>query len=293
VRAVYGVVLLVLAQGMAACNSSRSSIPIAPTQAVPEPVSQGAVPSTGIWVNGNVYDGVFRPVAGAVVEVLDGPQAGLSATADASGQFTLRGNFDDTTRFRASKEGYVDSAGTLVPRCATCSGARYIYLVLGVPAPPVEIAGAYSLTLVADSTCTDLPSELRTRTYNATITPVSDSRVAPNTNFHATVSGAQFLKDLESFTIGVAGDLVAFDLRWEGPAVVEEVAPNTYIGFDGRADASVGTSRVSTLSASFQGSVDYCALKSPMGSYYDCQPGLASARAECESNNHQLILTRR
>jgi hypothetical protein len=287
-RMICGVVLLAFAGGMAACDSSRASMPTAPTP-VPQPVQQ----STTIFVNGFVYDSAFRTLAGAIVEVLDGPQAGLSATADATGRFTLTGNFDDSTRFRASKEGHVDSIGTLTPRCATCSGARYIYFIVGVLAQPVEIAGEYRLTFIADGTCTDLPSELRTRTYNATITPVSNSRNPPNTSFQVAISGAQFLKGYESFPIGVAGDLVAFELRGEGPYLVEEVAPNTYIGFDGRAEASVGTSRVSTISASFQGWVDYCALKSPMGQYYECRAGLATARVECESKSHQLILTRR
>ena len=158
-KGICGVVLLVLAGGMAACDSSRPSMPMAPTP-VPQPVQQ----STTVFVNGYVYDSAIRILTGAVVEVLDGPQAGLSATADATGKFTLAGTFDDSTRFRASKDGHVDSTGTLSPRCATCSGARFIYLVLGLLAPPVEIAGEYSLTFVADSTCAGIPSELRTRT---------------------------------------------------------------------------------------------------------------------------------
>lgn len=287
-KAICGVVLLVLAAGIAACESSRASMPSAPTS-LPQP----AQPSTAISVSGYVYDSAFRALAGAVIEVLDGSQAGLSATADATGRFMLSGNFDDSTRFRASKEGHVDSTGNLGPRCATCDTARYIYLVLGVLAPPVEIAGEYSLTFVADSACTSIPGELQTRSYNATITPTADSRYPANTSFRVTISGGQFLKGYEGFPIGIAGDLVAFELRGDGPYLVEEVAPNTYIGFDGRAEASVGTSRVSTISASFQGSVDYCALKSPMGQYYECRAGLATARAECESKSHQLILTRR
>jgi len=293
-RTFRGVVLLVLAQGMAACDSSRPSTPIAPTHAAPPVQHPSAILDT--VVDGYVYDSVFKPVAGAVVEVLDGPQAGLSATTGATGEFRLTGtaSFDDTTRFRASSAGHVDSTGTLVPRCATCRGARYIYLVLGVVAPPVEIAGQYSLTFVADRTCTDLPSNLRTRTYNATITADPYSHSAANTSFQVTISGAQFLKCCESFFVGVEGNLVAFELRGEGPFLVEEAAPNTYIGFDGRAEASVSTSRVSALSTAFQGRVDYCALTSPMVSpWYDCPASLAVAHAECESQNHQLMLTRR
>jgi len=285
-RVICGVVLL-LAAGMAACDSSRPSTPVAPT-----PLADRVQPATTISVNGYVSDSAFRALEGAVIEVLDGPQAGLSVTAGPNGVFGLAGNFDDATRFHASKAGYVDSTGTLSPRCATCNGARFIYLVLGVPGPPVEIAGEYSLTFVADSKCTDIPSELRTRSYSATITPAANAHYPPNTNFQIVISGAQLLKGYESFPIGVAGDLVAFELRGEGPYLVEEVAPNTYIGFDGRAEASVGTSRVSTISTSFEGRVDYCALNSPMGQYFDCRAGL-TARAECESKSHQLILTRR
>ena len=286
-RTLVGVVLLILAQATAGCDSSRPAVLNAPTP-VPQPVPQ----TTTISVSGYVSDSAFRPLAGAVIEVLDGPQAGLTVTSGATGAFGFAGDFNDSTRFRASKEGHVDSTGTLSPRCATCNGARFIYLVLGVSAPPVEIAGEYSLTFVADSKCTDIPSQLRTRSYNATITPAANDHYPPNTNFQITINGAQFLKGYESFPIGVVGDLVAFELRGEGPYLVEEVAPNTYLGFDGRAEASVGTSRVSTISASFQGFVDYCAKTAPMGQYYDCHAGL-TARAECESNSHQLILTRR
>jgi len=287
-RTVCRVVLLVLVQGLAACDSSRPSIPTAPT-AVPQPGPQ----STTTFVTGYVYDTVFREVGGVFIEVLDGPDAGLSATADATGKFTLAGNFDDSTRFRASKEGHVDSTGTLTPRCATCGGARFMYLVLGIAAAPVEIAGEYSLTFVVDRACTGIPSELLTRSYNATITSTKDSHYPPNTRFQAIITGGRFLKGYESFPIGVAGDLVALDLRGEGPYLVEEVGANTYIAFDGRAEATIGTSRVSGISAFFKGWVDYCALNGPIGPYYECRAGLAAARADCESQSHQLILTRR
>ena len=139
----------------------------------------------------------------------------------------------------------------------------------------------------------DIPTELKTRNYAATITAVSSPNSPANTLSNVTLSGAPFLADYGSFSIGVAGDFLAFAFGGEGPSLVEEVAPNTYLGFDGRAEASVGTSRVSSIVTSFQRWVDYCALRSPMGQFYDCRPSLAVAHAECESKNHQLILTRR
>jgi hypothetical protein len=63
-------------------------------------------------VNGWVFDSAFRPLAAASVEVLDGPQAGTSATANAEGHLSLTGTFDDTTRFRATTEGHVAATQT-------------------------------------------------------------------------------------------------------------------------------------------------------------------------------------
>jgi hypothetical protein len=289
-RMMVGIVLLVIAPGLAGCGHSPA--PVAPL--APSPVPQAAPPSTAIQVTGWVSDSAFRPLAGASVEVLDGPQAGTVAVVDATGQFSLTGTFDDATRFRATKDGHVPTTGTLSPVCTNCSSSRrYIYFYMAVLAPPVDIAGDYTLTFIADSSCSSIPSELRTRTYAATITPGSNGHSPANTYFNAAVSGASFLADYQSFPIGVAGDLVAFELRGDGPYLVEALEPNTYIGFDGRAEASVATSAVSTISASFQGWIDYCALKSPMGQYYSCIPGQAVAHAECQSTNHRLILTRR
>ena len=61
----------------------------------------------------------------------------------------------------------------------------------------------------------------------------------------------------------------------------------------GSAGASVGTSGVSTIAVSWDGSFEYCAGKSTMGQSGDCSSIQTVAQAECESKNHQLILTRR
>jgi hypothetical protein len=97
----------------------------------------------------------------------------------------------------------------------------------------------------------------------------------------------------DNFLVGVAGDLVAFELRGEGPWLVEQVGPNTYLGFDGRAEASVATATVSTITASFEGFINYCGAKAETAPYYDGSPARAVTSAVCESKNHHLILTRR
>jgi hypothetical protein len=77
-----------------------------------------------------------------------------------------------------------------------------------------------------------------------------------------------------------------------GPSVVEQVAPNTYLGFDGGIETVV-TPPARSIAASFRGWVDYCALNAPMERYDESPAGQAVARSECESSNHQVIVTKR
>jgi hypothetical protein len=289
-RRLLPIVVSIVAFGLAGCDSSPTSL-VAPS---PGPQPAPAPQSTEIQVIGMVLDTALRPLAGATVDVVDGHHAGTSTIADAFGEFRFRGTFDDTTTFRASKDGYIGAIGTLSRSCASCDPAsRWIAFYLAVPAAPVEIAGDYTLTFTADSACADLPIELRRRTYAATISPQSPPNAPANTMFAVRVSGAQFFSDHSGFFIGVAGNFIALEFGGHGPYVVEQVAPNTYLGFDGRAGTSVGTSPVSTISTSFDGSIEYCERKSAMGVGYSCRPDEAVALARCVSKNHQLILTRR
>ena len=81
------------------CNRATPS-PTAPTTTAGSP----ALPAGGLLMMGTVSDTAFRPLGGAKVEVLDGPQTGLTTTANELGEFSLTGIFDDATRFRATKE---------------------------------------------------------------------------------------------------------------------------------------------------------------------------------------------
>jgi hypothetical protein len=269
------IVVLVLAQGIAAasCGSRGSAATTAPSAIVGLPVT-GAV-----QVRGSVYDTAYRALAGARVEVVDGPQAGLSTTADSRGEFSLAGTFDDTTRFRATKDGYVSATRTRSPY-------SWVTFELGVVAPPIDIAGDYTMTFVADGSCVALPDEFRTRAYTTTI-PAAANASPANASFGITVRGA--LKGWDIQGMGVSGDYVAVWLE----TLVEQIAPNTFLSFGGLAAASIGTSGGSAITLRFDGMIDYCTTKTASGRYEDCYTGAAAGHLQCQSTNHQLIFTRR
>jgi hypothetical protein len=202
------------------------------------------------------------------VEVIDGPRAGLSAIADSTGEFTFAERFEDLTLFRATHEGHIAAT---VSWKSGLPNRQWLGFMLGVIAPPVSIAGDYTLTFIAEGVCaTSLPPDLRTRTYAATITDMSPPSLA-GTRFTIVASGAEFEAPFNWFSVGVAGDYLAF---WLGDEhLKEKLGENRYLELSGSA-AAVTTSDASTITASFDGTYRYAA-------------------AACASRNHQLILTRR
>jgi carboxypeptidase family protein len=281
------VLAFALACGLAGC--SRSSAPSAPT---PPPAASPGVPqSNQMQMAGTVSDSAFRPLGGATVEVVDGPQAGRSTITSARGEFSLSGAFDDTTRFRATKEGHVPLTSTLQPHCAPCNPNRWIHFYLPLLVPSADIAGNYTLTVTADGACAAFPSAVRT--YAATLVPVRTSHHPANTFYEGTVSGAEFLQGYNSFSIGVAGD---YFTGWFGdlhgdPGLVEQVAATTYFALGGEVAGSVTGG--STITGALDGFIDSCELQAAMGSRYNCTPGPVAIRAQCYSRNHRLTLARR
>lgn len=275
------VFLLVLAQGLVGCDgSNRSRLPPTGPSPVPE-----------VLVAGTVSDAAWRPLAGATVEVVNGPHAGRSAITDGKGAFLLAGSFNETTEFRASMDGHVAAIKPLPPICDACRPPFWIFFELESVAPRADLAGDYTLTFIADSACADLPVEARKRTYEASVTPASGPGPA-NSRFNVTVSGARLLENYNSFTIGVAGDYMKSEIGdgHGAPGLVEDVGANTYITLGGEIAASV--SATATISSSFNGAVERCELAAEWGSRNSCSAA-TGARAQCLSRNHQLILTRR
>ncbi len=286
------IILLVIVL-LAACGKADSArSPLAPT-----PVGQPTTPAapTGSQIRGRVWDTAFRPLENATLVIIDGPAAGATTTSDATGWFVFTlSSIDDTGTVRAEKEGYITAVAT-PSRCPTCTFYN-VGIRLSLPTPPVVLAREHTLTLVSDPACGGLlngrlPDDVRTRTYNATLTAFTSPAYEPGTGFTVTLSGGQFVPRFNSFSIHVAGDYVSFNLdESEGPLVIEQVTEQTYLGFGGTGATTVPHGAAS-FTVPLTGTIDYCETAAPMTSAFVCLPQLV--RAWCPSANHQLILTRR
>ena len=286
-----GLVLLLLAGGLAGCDSDRGPAPSGPSS-VPQPGPQPPPPRT-VQLAGTVSDAAWRPLAGARVEVVDGPHAGLATTTDAIGGYRLSGTFDDTTHFRATKDGHVPATLPLPAVCDVCNPKWWIHFSLEAQTPPARIAGDYTLIFVADSACTGLPDEARTRSYQATVTASSRPGDPANSRFDVTLTGGTFVEHYNSVTIGVVGEYIKTDIGdWGhgGPGLVEQIAPHTYLTLGGEIATSVIDP--TTIAGAFVGTFERCELPSEWGSRYRCD-GASVSHARCFSKSHSFSLRRR
>jgi hypothetical protein len=270
--------------------------PTSPTQ-LPLPVTPRPTPPPAqTRLNGDVYDTASRRVAGATVEILDGPQAGVVATTDDAGKFSFMGTFDDTIRFRASKPGHVSKIQTSRVPCDMC--ARYVGFQLELEVAPIDLAGSYTLSFTADSAaCAGIPEIARARSYNATVV----RRQTMPWMFDLSISDPSVLHGYmwEGMNMSVAGNYLSMfvgDLHGSS-GLIEQVSPDAYVGFDGGSGASVGTS-FSTVSMPFDGVIEYCQLPagspSPTSSgTYSCLPTQPSAKVRCMSKQHTFVMSRR
>ena len=81
-----GIVLFVLAQGLAGCEAKGPEPPGGPGDISNPPGGDRPV-NPALSVNGVVWDTAFRRLGGATVEVLDGPEAGaLERLTNATGR---------------------------------------------------------------------------------------------------------------------------------------------------------------------------------------------------------------
>ncbi len=285
---------LLLAIGIAlvgvgsACSRSASPTFVAPSGSISGPTGP-AQPSAPLTLNGYVNDTAFRPISGARLEVVTGPDAGKELTSDDKGFFSYTGTFPSVS-IRATKEGYIAMTSSVFPN--TTLGVAWVSFLLAPLAPSVDAAGNYTLSITVDSACVGFPDEVRTRSYAAQLTKHTATILPANTRFDGTVSGAQFAPYANIFFVGVAGDYLAISTEGEGPSIVEQVGPKSYIAYTGTAGSPVAAG-ATMIAAPFTGLIEYCELKSPIGQYRDCSDALAVVKAQCTSPHSRLSLTPR
>jgi len=262
--------------------------------AAPTPTAPTApTPSQYVFtqVQGNVLDTAFRPLAGVRVEIVDGSHASEFVITDTEGRFSFSGGqYVDGIRFRAAKDGYITATVSGPLQFPWPSTVASLNISLDSVGAPTKIEpGAYTLTVIVDSACTEIPDELRRRTYSATIVP---SRDHPNTLYLVDVTGPTVAPF--GFGIGVAGNYLGWTI--DGPAFVEHISPFTYLQIAGSGSTSLGASPTSTIEFPFSGSFEYCILRSEMGRTNNCYTTPADQRvaySQCLSRTDQMLLARR
>jgi hypothetical protein len=288
-RAIWSVFVgTLLLAGSLGCDSRSPTGPTTVTPPGPT-ITPGPTNTNGIAIAGHVYDRAWRRLVSARIEVLDGPNAGLSTTSDAQGGFRLAGAFDETTRFRASLAGHRDQILVLPARCPQCNPNWWIYFSLDRETPAANLLGEYTLTFTADASCAAIPVEFRTRSFDVSVRP---SRGGVAAQFVVAVESGNLLAGYDAFDAGVAGDYFAGMLGdFHGsPGLAERVADDTFLGFEGTASA-VLPADTGTVVGSFDGVISLCKVAGAPGSRYSCDS--ATARAMCTSSRHQFTLRRR
>ena len=116
-------------------------------------------------LTGTVYDTARRPLAEVHIGVAAGSRVGVSAVSDGAGHYELPGTFTGAQVLRAEKPGF---APVTILHHSSVSGPsrRDIYLTNPETA---DVSGDWTVTLIANSSCTEIPEAIRTRSYRGSI----------------------------------------------------------------------------------------------------------------------------
>src|SRR5580765_976372 len=127
--------------GGACTNSPTPTAPAVLTTTTAPAPAQRVISS----VTGRVGDTAGKALAGAKVEIVDGPQAGASVITDSLGRYKFSGTFGDAVTLRATAECYAPATQTLNfgILCPDCLGTINFEFRLSVTVPaPAQPAPA-------------------------------------------------------------------------------------------------------------------------------------------------------
>jgi hypothetical protein len=227
-------------------------------------VSVLILPSGTFKLSGYVYESGGIQLCGDRVEILDGPSAGQSYSGCGYRFYGVSGDL----HVRASKEGYQAETKSI-----SMTGHQTLDFTLAPLIPPTSVAGRYTLTLTASSSCTQLPKDAMTRTYIATVDQ-DGARV------RVTLTGATFLHEYDSpgnqFSGEIHGNAITFGFGGndeEGQYdFLEQLSPSTRLSVTGTA-VGVTTPAGMTLQLTGALTINYGALPS------------------CTATDHQLVFS--
>lgn len=251
-------------------------------------------------MQGFVTDGLGRPVAGALVAVLDGPLAGTTKLTDGAGRFELTGTAAAAVTLRVSRDGFQTRTQTLSRPPPTSDAPFRVHFWLDTLEPPIGLdPGAYTLTIAIDlatastfipqAPCAGFPIQFASRSYRATIAEVSSPAD------HRYVSADDPTLDWSyPFVFGIVGRFVGFD--WDD-ALTEAFPGFRYLDIQGTAPTTEpAIASGSSVSIPFNGSFTYCQLKHARGIYNHCGQVPAEVIVDyhwCTSPRATMVFTKR
>jgi hypothetical protein len=243
-------------------------------------------------------DRANRPLVSALVEVVDGPLAGMTTRTDSAGKFELRGSAGGRPTVRVSRDGFHTRSQALT---ATDHPFWLESLEPSIGLDP----GGYTLTLTIDvanasswipqAPCAGFPVELSSRSYRVTI---AESPFAPAVYNRLANADPPILPWHDFFPqtlfgFGIVGRFVG--IGWDEPTF-EELPGFRYlrIGGSDTATTEAATAFGPSVMVPFQGDFSYCQTRSRTSR--DCwheRPEEIVAYHACSSSQATMVFTKR
>ncbi|MGE0360023.1 MAG: carboxypeptidase-like regulatory domain-containing protein [Vicinamibacterales bacterium] len=272
--AVFAVAACALTTGCSGSPGARP--PLAPT-----------VAPTAVGMRGTVSDTAHRSLAGALIEVLTGPHAGLTTRSGNRGEFSFAGTFDDTSTFGATLDGFAPAVVPLGPYCERCNPNRWAHFALVTLAATTDISGRYVMTIAAGPECVGLPEPARVRTYEVEMPRTADGGGTSTGYVWAKATGAELVAPWDGFQAGVSGTRAGF---WY-EILAERIAPDAYLFYNVSASATVGVGAPEHIEAAADGRITYC--EGADGDFDACFHASSAARVSYCSGRHGVTMVRR
>lgn len=246
-----------------------------------------------------VTDRLRRPIAGALVAVMDGALSRTTKLTDAAGRVEFSTNIESSLTLRASRDGF-HTKTEMVSGSHSSDGVTRFHLWLESVEPTLGLEpGSYTLTISIDlktattwmpqAPCAGFPVELASRTYRATVTEATSS--LPNYNRLVSADDPTLTWPL-LFAFGVAGRFVGFE--WDDP-LTEALPEFRNLRIGGAAPTTEpAVADGASVSIPFHGSFEYCQTRS--GHNNSCwhePPEKIVAFHSCSSERATMVFSKR